>query len=123
MQSYKYVRHQLGSNAKEEKGATKQVQDASYEVWCLNMCGKVTTTSSEWHLQRSRHSEWERHYKCGSMLRHGGLMALAGSLRFTEDGRVNQFTIGYVMDRYVGNTGGGGSCSLEATGVSKDTVV
>mmetsp|Transcript_12856 Transcript_12856/g.30125 ORF Transcript_12856/g.30125 Transcript_12856/m.30125 type:complete len:313 (-) Transcript_12856:72-1010(-) len=30
----------------------------------------------------------------------------AASLRFNEDGKVRQFTIGYVMDRYVGNTGG-----------------
>lgn len=30
----------------------------------------------------------------------------ACSLRFTEDGKVNQYTIGYVMDRRIGNTGG-----------------
>lgn len=30
----------------------------------------------------------------------------ACSCRFTRDGRVDQFTIGYVMDRYIGNTGG-----------------
>lgn len=30
----------------------------------------------------------------------------ACSARFTPDGRVDQFTIGYVMDRYIGNTGG-----------------
>merc|ERR1712113_455613 len=28
------------------------------------------------------------------------------SLRFNEEGLVNQYTIGYVMDRRVGNTGG-----------------
>uniref|UniRef100_A0A7S0FM62 Uncharacterized protein n=1 Tax=Pyrodinium bahamense TaxID=73915 RepID=A0A7S0FM62_9DINO len=30
----------------------------------------------------------------------------ACSCRFTEEGLVNQFTIGYVMDRFIGNTGG-----------------
>lgn len=30
----------------------------------------------------------------------------ACSLRFNEDGLVNQYTIGYVMDRRIGNTGG-----------------
>lgn len=30
----------------------------------------------------------------------------ACSLRFTREGLVDQFTIGYVMDRYIGNTGG-----------------
>jgi hypothetical protein len=30
----------------------------------------------------------------------------AVSLRFTEEGLVNQYTIGYVMDRRIGNTGG-----------------
>lgn len=32
----------------------------------------------------------------------------ACSVKFTEDGKVKQFTIGYVMDRYIGNTGGMG---------------
>ncbi|CAK0896381.1 unnamed protein product [Prorocentrum cordatum] len=30
----------------------------------------------------------------------------ANSIRFTEDGLVDQFTVGYVMDRSIGNTGG-----------------
>jgi len=30
----------------------------------------------------------------------------ACSLRFNEDGTINQYTIGYVMDRRIGNTGG-----------------
>lgn len=30
----------------------------------------------------------------------------ACSVRFDEDGKVNQYTIGYVMDRRIGNTGG-----------------